>query len=84
MKLKLSKLASLLTAVLFLAVTASARAELAPSAPDAVMDMDFHVHTYCSDGGETPETVVGKAAEAGVEFLAITDHDTMTCVSRAK
>ncbi|MBI4249626.1 MAG: PHP domain-containing protein [Elusimicrobia bacterium] len=84
MKLKLSKLASLLTAVLFLAATAPARSELAPPAPDAVMNLDLHTHTYCSDGGETPETVVGKAAEAGVEFLAVTDHDTMTCVSRAK
>ena len=38
---------------------------------------DLHTHTTASDGSETPATVVAMAAEAGLEAVAITDHDTM-------
>ena len=38
-------------------------------------DIDLHLHTVYSDGAETPETVVKRAAELGFKTIAITDHD---------
>jgi predicted metal-dependent phosphoesterase TrpH len=38
---------------------------------------DFHTHTTASDGSLTPVELVARAAAAGVETLAITDHDTV-------
>ncbi len=35
-----------------------------------------HVHTTLSDGAGSPEEVARAAREAGVSFVAITDHDT--------
>ena len=37
----------------------------------------IHVHTTMSDGGGTPESVVAAAQQAGLDFLAITDHNTL-------
>ena len=38
--------------------------------------IDLHTHSTASDGTEPPEGVVAAAAEAGVEVVALTDHDT--------
>ncbi|PKM77762.1 MAG: phosphatase [Firmicutes bacterium HGW-Firmicutes-15] len=38
---------------------------------------DLHVHTTASDGVETPEQVITKAAQIGLAGIAITDHDTV-------
>jgi 3',5'-nucleoside bisphosphate phosphatase len=38
--------------------------------------IDLHTHTTASDGTDTPAELVGKAAAAGLDALAITDHDT--------
>jgi predicted metal-dependent phosphoesterase TrpH len=40
------------------------------------MIADLHTHTIASDGELRPEELVSRAREAGVELLAITDHDT--------
>jgi predicted metal-dependent phosphoesterase TrpH len=40
--------------------------------------VDLHVHTTCSDGIYTPRQVVQHAQRLGIEYLAITDHDTFT------
>ncbi|MCD8205100.1 MAG: PHP domain-containing protein [Clostridia bacterium] len=37
---------------------------------------DMHVHTYYSDGTQSPEEAVKKAKENGVDFVVLTDHDT--------
>jgi PHP domain-containing protein len=37
----------------------------------------IHVHTSMSDGGGTPERVVEAARRAGLDFLAITDHNNL-------
>ncbi len=39
--------------------------------------IDLHTHSAVSDGTETPTELVAAAAEAGVDVLAITDHDTV-------
>lgn len=38
--------------------------------------IDLHTHTTCSDGTDSPLTLVKKAASAGITVLGITDHDT--------
>ena len=38
---------------------------------------DFHIHTTCSDGADSPLDILRKAEEAGIEGLSITDHDTL-------
>ncbi|MGO1183722.1 MAG: PHP domain-containing protein [Micrococcaceae bacterium] len=40
------------------------------------MAFDLHTHSYCSDGTQSPAEVVRAAAEAGLEGIALTDHDT--------
>ncbi len=40
------------------------------------MLIDLHAHSTASDGTDTPAGLVAAAAAAGVEVLAITDHDT--------
>ena len=39
--------------------------------------IDLHAHSTVSDGTETPNELVAAAAVAGVDVLAITDHDTV-------
>ncbi|MGI5216439.1 PHP domain-containing protein [Nocardia sp. CA-290969] len=40
------------------------------------MRIDLHTHTTASDGTDTPAELVRKAADAGLDVVAITDHDT--------
>ena len=44
---------------------------------------DLHTHTYYSDGLLSPVELVHKAADSGVEVLALTDHDTTTGLAEA-
>ena len=37
--------------------------------------IDLHTHTTVSDGGDSPSELVAKAAAAGLDALAVTDHD---------
>ncbi|CVI72780.1 error-prone DNA polymerase [Clostridiales bacterium CHKCI001] len=48
------------------------------------MKRDLHLHTYCSDGCYEVEEVVKKAKEYGLEQIAITDHDTIEGIIRAR
>lgn len=47
------------------------------------MAIDLHVHTTSSDGTESPEKVVFKVRNAGLEAVSITDHDTLSGVEPA-
>jgi 3',5'-nucleoside bisphosphate phosphatase len=38
--------------------------------------IDLHTHSTASDGTDSPSELVHKAASAGLDALAITDHDT--------
>jgi 3',5'-nucleoside bisphosphate phosphatase len=37
--------------------------------------IDLHTHTTISDGGDSPTELVHKAAAAGLDTIAVTDHD---------
>ncbi|MBT6277533.1 MAG: PHP domain-containing protein [Chromatiales bacterium] len=41
------------------------------------MKVDLHTHTLASDGALSPAELIGRAEAAGVDLLAITDHDTV-------
>lgn len=46
---------------------------------------DLHIHTYYSDGGQSPESVIMAAKGRGVGLVAITDHDNaVACAEGAK
>lgn len=45
--------------------------------------VDLHIHTTASDGRLPPEEIVQRAAEQGLTYIAITDHDTVAGISRA-
>jgi len=42
-----------------------------------VGQVDLHVHSTASDGKFSPEEIVGKAAELGLQVMALTDHDSI-------
>jgi predicted metal-dependent phosphoesterase TrpH len=45
---------------------------------------DPHCHTLSSDGMVTPAELVDAAVRAGLDLIAITDHDTMASVSEVQ
>jgi predicted metal-dependent phosphoesterase TrpH len=50
---------------------------------DASSKADLHSHTSFSDGYLTPEELIQKASECGIQYLAITDHDNIDAYERA-
>lgn len=46
--------------------------------------IDLHSHTSCSDGVDSPEELIAHAKVADLDFLAITDHDTVVGWQRLK
>lgn len=48
------------------------------------MRSDFHIHSYFSDGIYSPEKLVDMVIEAGLEAVAITDHDNVLSYNIAK
>ncbi len=46
--------------------------------------VDLHLHSRCSDGADTPEEVVARACAFGMAALALTDHDSVSGVLRAR
>ncbi|MGV6826370.1 MAG: PHP domain-containing protein [bacterium] len=44
---------------------------------------DLHTHSTASDGTLSPTALVEAAASAGVQYLALTDHDTLEGISEA-
>lgn len=41
------------------------------------MRIDLHTHSTASDGTDTPAELVANAAAAGLDVVALTDHDTV-------
>ena len=48
------------------------------------MAIDLHSHSTASDGSESPSEVVRRAAAAGLEALALTDHDVLEGLAEAE
>lgn len=48
------------------------------------MSIDLHSHSSFSDGSDTPEELVANAKRIGLDVLALTDHDTLEGVPRAR
>ena len=46
--------------------------------------IDLHVHSTESDGTNTPQELVSLAKEAGLTAFALTDHDTISGISKAR
>ena len=46
--------------------------------------VDLHTHTHISDGTYSPEQLVESAVDLKIKMLAVTDHDTMDALNRAK
>jgi predicted metal-dependent phosphoesterase TrpH len=47
------------------------------------LNIDLHTHSNCSDGSLSPAELVTRAAAAGIDVLALTDHDTVAGVPGA-
>ncbi|HCY76307.1 MAG TPA: PHP domain-containing protein [Ignavibacteriales bacterium] len=45
--------------------------------------IDLHMHTYYSDGQHSPEELILKVKEAGIDIISVTDHDTVGGISEA-
>lgn len=48
------------------------------------MKVDLHIHTTASDGSWTPEQLVSNIQQAGIDFFAVTDHDTVANVAQSE
>lgn len=48
------------------------------------MKIDFHCHSYLSDGHHSPQFLLQRAEENQLTHLAITDHDCLPDLSRLK
>lgn len=46
--------------------------------------IDLHVHSSASDGTDAPATVIGRAVAAGLDVIALTDHDTQAGLAEAR
>ncbi|WP_446423834.1 PHP domain-containing protein [Mailhella sp.] len=46
--------------------------------------IDLHTHSSASDGSDSPRDVVRKAAAAGLNVIALTDHDTLDGLDEAE
>lgn len=56
-------------------IAPSARSGIEPAEP-GWLRADLHCHTRFSDGASWPEEMLSAAAEAGLDVLAITDHNS--------
>jgi len=45
--------------------------------------VDLHSHTNLSDGFNSPEELIHKAKNVGIEILSITDHDSVNAIEEA-
>ncbi len=50
----------------------------------AAVRIDLHVHSNASDGTDAPAEVIRRAAAAGLDVVALTDHDTQAGIAEAR
>ena len=46
--------------------------------------VDLHIHSTASDGQLTPADIIREAAERGLTFIALADHDTVDGIASAQ
>jgi predicted metal-dependent phosphoesterase TrpH len=46
-------------------------------------NVDLHIHSTASDGKDSPQEILQRAAQKGLHTIAITDHDTVAGVTTA-
>lgn len=46
--------------------------------------VDMHIHTTCSDGTKTPEEILKKAENIGLDYISITDHESCKAYNEIK
>jgi predicted metal-dependent phosphoesterase TrpH len=51
---------------------------------NALLKIDLHTHSNCSDGALTPAELVARAAAAGIQVMALTDHDSTDGLEHAR
>ena len=44
---------------------------------DEVKKIDLHMHTLVSDGTDSPEEILEKVKDAGIDMFSVTDHDSI-------
>ena len=44
--------------------------------------IDLHMHSTVSDGTDSPEEILARVREAGIDLFAVTDHDAIECAAR--
>ena len=49
-----------------------------------IYPVDLQAHSNCSDGTDTPQELIAKAAALGIRVLAVTDHDSVLGVAGAQ
>lgn len=49
-----------------------------------MVNIDLHCHSRASDGALTPAALVAHAARAGIQHMALTDHDTVDGLAEAR
>ena len=42
-----------------------------------IKKLDLHMHSVVSDGTDTPEEIITKVRDAGIDMFALTDHDAI-------
>ncbi len=55
-----------------------------PPAREGGRRVDLHAHTIFSDGLLTPEDLVARARDRGLAAVAVTDHDSVDGIARAR
>jgi predicted metal-dependent phosphoesterase TrpH len=48
------------------------------------LNIDLHTHSTCSDGALAPAELVARATAAGIQVLALTDHDSVAGLEEAR
>jgi len=48
------------------------------------MSIDLHIHSKCSDGRMTVDEIFEEASKRRIDFISITDHDSLDCQGNAK
>ena len=49
-----------------------------------IMKVDFHSHSYYSDGLLSPAKVIELASKAGCDLFSLTDHDSTNGLAEAQ